>query len=770
MNEGLFLVDANAANGVSLKRRWFMLETAQPTGLKNTMSLKNALKEAVENSKAPGAVLYVGDSGKTYVHDATGYRQLTPHKKRAKKNTLYDLASLTKVVATSTSLMQLHEQGLFALDDPVTKFIPIPALEGITLQHLLTHTSGLVAVEHYYRTMYALEEMLQHYALEGLERQPDVEHLYSDVGYMMLGKVIEVISRMPLDDYCQQHIFDPLGMSQTVFNPSDAQKKNCAATEYDRLWRKKLILGEVHDENSYALDGMSGHAGLFSTAEDMALFCRGLLGGQLLKAETLAAMTTFGTKPLYPWQGIGWQMDPWSSKSIGFLPTRRAFGHTGFTGTSLWLDPDKGLFAVLLSNTCHPDRALRDNVHLRRIVHTAIAKEFYTTTNAHSGLDRLIRENFVTINEKNIAVLTNHAAIDQSERHILEVLPDAPELQLKRLYSPEHGIRGQAEAGEKVAGQDSAIPVTSLYGKQKEPTAEELKGIDLFVIDLQDIGARYYTYMATMRACMAACGKAKVPVLVLDRPNPLGGLVLEGPIADRTDTLVSCTAIPIRHGMTMGELATWFATTDLQSLNVDLTVNYLDSWVPYRFFGECSLPWRAPSPNMPTADTALLYIGTCLIEGTNLNEGRGTDTPFAVLGAPWLNPGAVLGELNDADRAGLTLRATEYTPRSIPGKSTNPKFKDLVCQGIRLEIIDRDKVRAFRTTVALIQAIRKHHPDHFELNAFFDTLAGGYDLRARIIKRQATAKIIKDYAQQHAAFNERRPRLYNEEGIPIELE
>ena len=733
------------------------------------MSFKKVLEEAVEESKAPGAVLYVGDLSKTLGHEAVGYRQKVPEVKRVRKDTLYDLASLTKVIATTTAIMQLQENEMLSLDDRVRDYVPAPGFGDMTLLEIITHTSGLISGSGvYYTTMFSLEEMLHHYALEGVERLPDVEHVYSDVGFMLLGKIVEVVSRTTLDEYCRKNIFVPLGMKRTGFNPPDSWKKNCAATEDDKRWRNRLIVGEVHDENCSSLGGVSGHAGLFSTAEDIARYCRGLLSAKLLKPSTLEKMIALGIKPLYPWQGIGWQVDPWSSKSIGFLPSRRAFGHTGWTGVSMWLDPDKGIFSILLSNTCHPSRKTRNNTDLRRIVHTAVAKKYYPLTNAHSGLDRLTRENYGKINGHRIAVLTNHAAIDQSGRHILDVLPYAPELELKRLYSPEHGIRGQAEAGEKVGGQESPVPVTSLYGKQKAPTREELKGIDLFVVDLQDIGARYYTYMATMKACMKACGEAKVRVLVLDRPNPLGGVALEGPIADRTDSLVSCSAIPIRHGMTMGELATWFAQRDLRSLRVKLTVNYLDNWQPYRYFDECSLPWKPPSPNMPSADTALLYIGTCLIEGTNLNEGRGTDTPFSIMGAPWLKAKKVLAELSKADQIGLKLSAIKYTPRSIPGKSTNPKFKDEECQGIRLEIVERREVRAFRTTVALIQAIRKHHPDEFELIKFFDTLAGGYDLRTRIVRNDSTEAIMDYYAVQLKAFDQRRPRLYNEDGIPTE--
>ena len=342
-----------------------------------------------------------------------------------------------------------------------------------------------------------------------------------------------------------------------------------------------------------------------------------------------------------------------------------------------------------------------------------------------------------------------------------------PSLNLVRLYSPEHGIRGHAEAGEKVAGQESVIPVVSLYGNRTEPSVGELSEIDLFVVDLQDIGARYYTYMATMRNCIAACANAKVPILILDRPNPLGGQVLEGPIATNTESIVSCTPIPIRHGMTMGELAVWFTRNELKALKPNLAISYLDNWQPRRQFAECSLLWVASSPNMPSSETALLYIGTCLLEGTNLNEGRGTDIPFVVMGAPWLDTQRVLAGIADTDLPGLTLTSTTYTPQSIPGKATSPRFMGISCGGIQIQITDAKQVRAFRTMVALLKSIRTTHPEEFAFIPFFDTLAGGSELRERIEAGDSTQAIQDWCAALHQRFETKRPRLYDEDGIPV---
>lgn len=731
------------------------------------MNFQQALQRAVQLAEVPGAVLCVGDLDTTYFLGAHGDRQLIPDRAPSQNETLYDLASLTKVVCTATAIMQLRDQDRLSLDQPVTDFIPIPEFRAMTLRHLFTHTSGLVPGFWYYKTMTTFEEMMEHYADEGIKHPVDYHHDYSDVGFMLLGKVVEISSGQTLDHYFQQHIATPLQLTRTRFTPPEDWKANTAPTEDDRNFRNQLIHGVVHDENAYALGGVSGHAGLFSTAGDLAKFCRGLLEGLLLSNDTLREMTTLGIKPLYPWQGLGWQIDPWLTKSTGFLPSRTAFGHTGWTGTSMWLDREKGLFTVLLSNSCHPDRNTRDNTTLRREVHIAIAREFYTTTNTHSGLDRIIRENFSRIQGKRIALLTNHAAVDQTGRHILDALAECPDLRLIRLFSPEHGIRGQAEAGEKVDGQESPVPVTSLYGTRKAPTPAELNDIELFVVDLQDIGVRYYTYMATMKNCIEACAKARVPILILDRPNPLGGVTLEGPIAQETESLVSCSEIPARHGMTMGELGLWFAQRDLRPHRPNITINYLDSWQPQRLFPQISLPWRAPSPNMPSFETALVYVGTCLIEGTNLNEGRGTDTPFLIFGAPWLDAAGIIDAIPPELTPGLTLTAEAYTPRSIPGKATSPKFQDQECQGIRIAIQHPKAVRAFRTTLALIIAIRERHPGALEFTQMFRLLAGGPDLLNRIEAGESAQFITETYAAQLSKFDNVRPRLYDPDGIPF---
>lgn len=722
--------------------------------------IRDALHRAVDLTGSPGAVLYVGDCDTTYVHEARGLRQRVPSPLPATEDTIYDLASLTKVVATTMAVMRLRDAGRIDLDQPIIDFVPIGAFRAITLRHLLTHTGGLAPTLPLYKEVDSLDAMLAGYARDGIMGPPGGIRRYSDAGFMLLGNLVERAAGMPFDVFCRETLFDPLDMRWTAFNPPESWRDRCAATE-NCVWRKRIIRGEVHDENAYAVGGVAGHAGLFSTAEDLAKFVRALLSGRIVAESTLIEMTTAGHVPSYPWQGLGWQLDPWRGKAQGYLPSREAFGHTGWTGTSMWIDRRSGLFAILLANTCHPSRERRDNARFRRIVHTVVAEHFYPrTTNVQTGLDRLLYEDFQAVLGKRVAVLTHHAAVDRLGRHILDVLALSPSTRVQVVYSPEHGLYGQAEAGERVAGQTARVPVISLYGEQKAPKPDELNGVELFIVDLQDVGARYYTYMATMKRCLEACAAARVPVLILDRPNPLGGEVLEGPIAVETASDVCSAQIPVRHGMTMGEIALFFQATEFKGNNLDLRVSQLDNWRPNFLFDQCGLAWVAPSPNIPRPQTALLYAGTCLFEGTNLNEGRGTDTPFALIGAPWLDAAQVIDDIEREDRAGMDLDAVAYTPRAIQGKAANPRYKDEPCRGVRIIITGPDQVRSFRLAVALIIAIRRRHPDRFEFTPFFDTLVGGPDLRGRIERGHYASDIAAAYAAPLADFDRGRPKLY----------
>ncbi|HRK33439.1 MAG TPA: DUF1343 domain-containing protein [Candidatus Hydrogenedentes bacterium] len=724
--------------------------------------IRVALEDAVEKAKAPGAVAYVGDLEHTHAHIAVGSRQTVPAVLPAEPDTLYDLASVTKVMATATAILLLNQDGVVDLDAPVTDFLPIPAFSTISVRHCITHTAGLNPGRPFYKDSNTIDGMLERYAAMPLSWPAGTRWLYSDVGYMILGRIVELASKQKFDAFCRQRIFEPFKLTRTAFNPPAEWVVNCAATENSE-WRGKVMIGQVHDENAYAVGGVAGHAGLFSTASDIARYARALLAGQILKLETVAAMAKVGATAAWPWQGLGWQLDAWPTKNFGFLPARDAMGHAGWTGTSVWIDRKANRFVILLSNTCHPSRDRRDNESLRKVFHTAVGKLYYPkSTNAHCGLDRLVREDFRDLRGKRVALLTHHAAVDQLGRHILDVFALAPNVKIVRLFSPEHGIRGQAEAGAAVSEQESKIPVVSLYGKRTAPLPDELAGVDVFVIDLQDVGARFYTYPATMKACLKACAAAKVPVLVLDRPNPIGGSILEGPLAASSDSMVCWGLVPVRHGMTMGEIALYLRDTELRDLTLSVSVNALDSWAPERLFSECSLPWIPPSPNIPTPETALIYSGTCLFEGCNVNEGRGTDAPFMQFGAPWVDSQRVLSAVPAAALAGVSIEAVSYTPKSIPGRAANPKYKEKGCHGLRIALHNAHAVRPFTTAIALIIALRDTHSDHFKWEKSFDVLAGGPQLREAIERGDSADKIVADAAAGIAAFNATRPTLYVE--------
>ncbi len=722
--------------------------------------LREALQEAVESTQNPGAVAYVGDLNETYFHGAYGFRQITPQREITTLDTIYDLASVTKCMATTTSILLLMEDEMLHLDDPVSHYIPASGFDRFTIRHLLTHTSGLVGWTADYRDTNSATEMIARYAERGIDWTPGSRRRYSDMGFIILGRIVELVAEERLDRFCKQRIFDPLEMNDTMFSPPAERADRCAATEQCG-WRNRLIRGEVHDENASALGGVAGHAGLFSIAEDMARYCRGILSGKLLQPDTLDAMTAMGQVPFYPWQGLGWQLDPWSSGFSGYLPSRRAFGHAGWTGTSVWMDRFNGLFAILLGNTCHPSRQGRNTPAFRLAFHKAVEECFYPDrTSVHTGLDRLMYEDFRPLRGNRVALLTHHAAVDSLNRHILDVFALAPDISLRYLYSPEHGIQGQAEAGEHVATQNGDVPVISLYGERTEPSASELAEVDYFVVDLKDIGSRYYTYPATMRNCLRACELAEVPVIILDRPNPIGGNIIEGPIAERTDSLVSWAAVPVRHGLTMGELAHHFSTFGYTEGRINVTVSTIDNWNRDQLFDACDLPWTPPSPNIPTAETALVYVGTCLFEGTNLNEGRGTETPFHLIGAPWLDTESVIEMVRPEDREGCQLTAVEYTPRSLPGRASSPRYQDTLCKGIYIHITDANAFRPFRVAVALLISMRECHGDQVELTRFFDTLSGGPSLREAIEGGQSATCIVESYARPHEVFRESVLRRY----------
>lgn len=355
-----------------------------------------------------------------------------------------------------------------------------------------------------------------------------------------------------------------------------------------------------------------------------------------------------------------------------------------------------------------------------------------TSAEVRPGIDVLLSEQITLLRGKRIGLVTNPTGVDRALASSVDLLARHPELRLVALFGPEHGVRGDVQAGEHVASMRDAatgLPVHSLYGEHREPTPDMLQGIDVLVFDIQDVGTRFYTYPYTLANVMRAAKRAGIPVVVLDRPNPVGGVHVEGPVLEpEFASFVGMFPIPVRHGMTIGELARLFNVEF--GIDADLRVVPVRGWRRDDAEPGHALPWVPPSPNMPTPDTALAYPGTALFEGTNVSEGRGTTRPFETVGAPFVDADALAARMNALGLPGVRFRPAWFVP-------TFSKHAGLLCGGVQLHVTDRDAFRPFRTGLALLMAIRASHPDDFEFLAgeppFFDKLVGNGWVRQAIL-------------------------------------
>lgn len=352
-----------------------------------------------------------------------------------------------------------------------------------------------------------------------------------------------------------------------------------------------------------------------------------------------------------------------------------------------------------------------------------------TPVGIRAGVESFAKSPPAVLHGKRIGLITNHSGIDRERTSTIDLLARAPELRLVALFSPEHGIRGTAAEGERVeSGKDSrtGLPIHSLYGASRKPTAEMLEGIDALVFDIQDVGARQYTYVYTMALAMQAAAERRMPFFVLDRPNPVGGQIVEGNILDTAfASFVGMYPIASRHGMTAGELARFFNRE--AGIGANLTVIRADGWHRGQWFDETGLPWVAPSPNLPTLTAATHYPGTVYLEGTNLSEGRGSDAPFEQTGAPWLRSGEVIAAMNGRNLPGVRFEAVRFAVRP-----TAAKFGGDTLPGVKLVITDRAAYRPVRTVLTLIDEIRRLHPAEFAWSGSMDRLAGTARVRQAI--------------------------------------
>jgi uncharacterized protein YbbC (DUF1343 family) len=566
--------------------------------------------------------------------------------------------------------------------------------------------------------------------------EPGARFTYSDLDYIVLGELIEKLSSQPLDAFAEQNIFAPLQMTATGFRPAGASKERAAPAERrDGQW----IQGEVHDPRSYLLGGVAGHAGLFSTADDLARYAQMVLrGGEVDGHRILGPLALQGMTAARPVPGglrsCGWDVDTSYSRNRGELfPVGQSFGHTGFTGTSIWVDPTSATAVIFLSNRLHPDG--RGNVTpLRSQVATLVAAALTTApppatalptlSTVHrreapqqvlTGIDVLVREKFQRLKGRHIGLVTNHSGLARDGRATIDLLHNAEGVALVALFSPEHGMRGAVD--EKVSDtkdEKTGLPIYSLYGTRRKPTRDTLKGLDTLVFDIQDAGCRYYTYISTLGHVLEAGAEQKIRVVVLDRPNPIGGLAIEGPMLDPgRESFISFHALPLRHGLTIGELALLF--NDQRKIGADLEVIQMEGWRRSDFFDRTGLFWVNPSPNLRNLMETLLYPGIGLLETTNLSVGRGTDRPFEWIGAPWLDSRRLLAALAEQNLPGIRFFPLRLTPVSSV-------FKDQACNGIQFVVDDWSRFQPVRSGLAIAWALRRTHADLWQVERYDELL------------------------------------------------
>ncbi|MBN1490721.1 MAG: DUF1343 domain-containing protein [Phycisphaerae bacterium] len=706
------------------------------------------MAEAIEQGSCPGGVVLVGQRDRIVWRKAYGHRALVPEKVETTLDTIYDMASVTKVVATATSVALLIERGKIGLGDRVSRFIPEFTSHGkdrITVEHLLVHRAGLIPDNSLADYADGPEASMRKIYDLTLFADPGDQFRYSDVGFIMLGELVNRVSGRSLDVFAREEIFLPAGMEHTSFLPPESWRAKCASHEKRG---DGYMIGEVHDPRAYALGGVAGHAGLFGTADDLARYCQMILNGgeidgkRILSPLTVREMTRprpIGT--IDGVRGLGFDIATSYSSARGDLfPRFASFGHTGWTGTSFWIDPTTGVYAIILTNRVHPD-GKGNVVNLRAKIATVVASAIDTDafarpaeggfvgtaepaaarkpaardTQVLTGLDVLVRDGFKPLVGRKVGVITNHTGLTRDGLHIVDVLTECSNLQLVAIFAPEHGFAGALD--QKVSDEKhgtTGLTIYSLYGKTRTPTAEMLGGVDTLVFDIQDIGARFYTYIATMGNAMRAAAEHGIRFIVLDRPNPIGGEYVAGPIAD-ADKLgfTAFYPMPVTHGMTIGELARFF--NEEMKIGAELEVVCCENWSRDQWYDQTGLLWVNPSPNMRNLTQAILYPGVGLIEATNVSVGRGTDQPFELFGAPWIDARKLAAALNASGLAGVRFAPVAFTP-------TSSKHKDVLCHGVHVYVTDRETIDSVQVGLTIAWQLRQLFGDQFNYDAVHNLL------------------------------------------------
>lgn len=717
--------------------------------------IDEVVREGIAAKAAPGAVVVVGRGDETLYEKAFGFRATVPAEEAMTVDTVFDLASLTKVIGTTTAVMTLIDDGRLRLNDTVASHIP--GFErygkgGITIRHLMTHVSGLrpdIDLDPWTGYDAAIQRAID----EVPTSAPGETFVYSDINFFLLGDIVQRITGQSLDAYLKARVFIPLGMTETGYLPAKTLLPRIAPTERcadQDAWPCKRpdaapLRGVVHDPTARRMGGIAGHAGLFSTARDLKIFARMLLGKgrvgttRVLSEASVRTMTSPQTPSgMTSIRGLGWDIDTSYSSNRGDLfPVGPSFGHTGFTGTSLWVDPTSNSYVIFLSSRLHPDGTGDVGVLRSRVATVAAAaisqaqdggsaRRFNTMvqndgsrtaarnprpepsggTVVLNGIDVLARDGFKPLRGKKVGLITNHTGRSRDGKSTIDLLHSAPDVQLVALFSPEHGIRGILDSMVPATRDEkTGLTIHSLYGDTQRPTDAMLAGIDTLVIDLQDVGVRFYTYQTTMAYVMEEAAKRKLSVVVLDRPNPINGWQIEGPISQPSKEFISYFEMPVRHGMTMGELAKLF--NEENKINVNLTVIPVENWKRDYWYDETGLAWINPSPNMRNLNAATLYPGIGTFEYANVSVGRGTDQPFEQFGAPWIDGARLAAALNAKHIAGVRFYPVTFTPKSS-------KYANEECQGVFMVITNRNALQPVRLGLEIVASLSTMFGEKFD--------------------------------------------------------
>ena len=728
--------------------------------------IRQSIEAAIEAGDLPGAVVGFWSNGEWLVRETFGNRTVGETNEAMTLDTVFDMASITKPVSTATSIAILAERGKVNIEAPVKTYLPEFTGDGrdeVLVKHLLTHTAGLIPDNAIGEYKSGVDEAWKNLFAVKIQSTPGSKFVYSDVCFQLLGKIVERASGQPLNEFAKTNIFDPLVMKDSGYLPAESLKPRIAPTE---ARDGKMLRGEVHDPRAALMGGVAGHAGLFSTLDDIARYSQMMLASgtldnvQIMRPETVVKLTAPHTLDTRPDFGVisrtnGFDHHSPYSYNSGDVLSGAAFGHGGFTGTVLWIDPVRNCFFVFLSNRLHPDG--KGNVNrLAGKVSKTIVESCLTPLPDRDplapvmlGVDVLRESQFRLLKSKRVGLVSNHTGRTSDGISTAQLLRSAKDVQLVALFSPEHGFEGlldEAGIGDSTA-TELKLPIYSLYGKTRRPTAEQLAQVDCLVYDIQDIGCRFYTYISTMKECMLAAAEHGKQLIILDRPNPIGGLTVAGSMVDAgRESFVACHNLPVQHGMTVGELAVLFRNE--LNLKLDLQIVPVRNWQRSQSLDETGQEWIDPSPNMRSLLAARLYPGIGLLETSNISVGRGTDRPFEWLGAPWINSRQLAQWFNEQNVPGVRAIARRTTPNAS-------KFVNEPCGGIQLVVTDAKAIDPLTIGLTVAVGLQKLYPNDWKA-ASINTLLVNNQMRDAIAAGASVKDLQALYAADLTEFKKRR--------------